>query len=84
MWLTSPADWTRPRPPISKRSSLPEEEEEAEDSDDNGDDDDGGCAVAINIARIKWFSSAAPTQCKESFQLIRARFMLINNTLPLD
>ena len=41
-------------------------------------------AVAIGIARIKWFSSAAPTQCKESFQLIRARFMLINNTLPLD
>ena len=87
MWLTSPADWTRPRPPISKWSSLPDEQEEEDGDDNDGDDndgDDGGCAVAIGIARIKWFSSAAPTQCKESFQLIRARFMLINNTLPLD
>ena len=70
----------------------------SDDDDDDDDDDDGDVDLVdedgnndddddddedIGIARIKWFSSAPPTQCKESFQLITMRFMLINHTLPL-
>ena len=57
------------------------DDDDDDDKGNNGDDDDDD--EDIGIARIKWFSSAPPTQCKESFQLITMRFMLINHTLPL-
>ena len=58
-----------------------DDDDNDDDKGNNGDDDDDD--EDIGIARIKWFSSAPPTQCKESFQLITMRFMLINHTLPL-
>ena len=58
-----------------------DDDDNDDDKGNNGDDDDDD--EDIGIARIKWFSSAPPTQCKESFQLIKTRFMLINHTLPL-
>ena len=59
-------------------------DDESSDDDDDGDDDDDDDICIIGFARIKWFSSETPTQCKESFQLIATRFMLIKPNFAAD